>query len=111
MRGLWGYIDEKGRIIIKPRFAVAGDFSEGRAAVRNENGWFYNIDETGSVIRGASQYRVAEEFSEGLAAVQGERDDDKIGFIDTSGRVVIKPQFDSFTGKIIGSFKGGIAFV
>jgi len=31
---LWGYVDRDGRFVIRPRYLEAGDFSEGRAAVR-----------------------------------------------------------------------------
>ncbi len=32
----WGFIDTKGTIVIKPRFAMVGFFSEGLASFRNE---------------------------------------------------------------------------
>jgi hypothetical protein len=42
-------------------------------------------------------------FNEGLAAV---KTDDGWGFIDTTGKLVIEPQFDN-----VGSFQDGLAFV
>lgn len=107
----WGYINCQGKLVIKPRFAVAGEFSEGFADVRDEEGWFYYIDERGKVLPTSSRFRVAEPFSEGLALVQGESYDDKIGFIDRSGQMVIAPQFDSFTGAILGRFEDGLCHV
>ncbi|MEP7039366.1 MAG: WG repeat-containing protein, partial [Acidobacteriota bacterium] len=106
----WGYINEKGKIVIKPRFWAVGDFSEGLAEVRDEEGRFYYIDKTGKSITNGKTYRFADDFSEGLAAVQ-ENPNDKIGFINRSGSVVIKPRFDSFTGKIIGSFTNDLNYV
>jgi hypothetical protein len=97
VKGKWGYINTKGKIVIKPRFWAAGNFSEGFASVRDEDGWFYYIDKTGKSITNGKTYRFADDFSEGLAAVQ-ENPNDKIGFIDRSGNVVIKPRFDSFKG-------------
>lgn len=102
----WGYINAKGRVVIKPRFIVARNFSEGLAAVRNDAGWFYYIDVSGRVITGRDRYRFADDFSGGLAAVQ-KGVNDKIGFIDITGHWAIKPTFDRYTGKIIGSFKMG----
>ncbi len=106
----WGYINEKGKIVIKPNFWSTGDFSEGFAIVRDEDRWFYYIDENGKPINNGKKYRFADDFSEGLAAVQENRDS-KIGFIDSSGKLVIEPKFDSFTGKIIGSFKDDLNYV
>ncbi len=106
----WGYINEKGKIVIKPRFWAAEDFSEGFAIVRDEDRRFYYIDKTGKSITNGKTYRFADDFSEGLAAVQ-ENSNDKIGFIDRNGIVVIKPRFDSFTGKIVGSFKDDLNYV
>ncbi len=111
VNGKWGYINEKGKIVIKPRFSVAGNFSEGLAKVRDDDSWFYYIDEGGKTITGKEHYRYADDFSEGLAAVQGENAEDKIGFIDKKGKIVIEPKFDSFTGKPIGSFKDGLAYI
>lgn len=111
VNGKWGYINERGKIVIEPRFFVAGNFSECLAKVRNDDSWFYYIDESGKTITGKEHYRYADDFSEGLAAVQGESSDDKIGFIDKEGKIVIEPKFDSFTGKPIGNFKDGLAYI
>src|SRR6185369_10730062 len=109
--GRWGYINTQGRIVIRPRFVVAADFSEGLAAVRDEDGWFYYIDQSGQCATGALRFRYADRFSEGLAAVQRESFNDRVGFIDRTGKFVIPERFDSFTGKILGRFENGVAFV
>ncbi len=111
VNGRWGYINVEGNFVINPRFAIAGNFSEGLAPVRDDEGGFYYIDTTGNVITNGNRYRLAEDFSEGLAAIQGERFDDKRGFIDRSGNMAIAPQFDSYTGKMPGRFQDGLAFV
>jgi len=36
--GKWGYIDSTGKIVIKPQFVWAEEFSEGLAAIENEDG-------------------------------------------------------------------------
>ncbi|MEP7148027.1 MAG: WG repeat-containing protein [Acidobacteriota bacterium] len=111
VNGKWGYINDRGRIAIKPRFIVAGVFSEGLAKVRNDDSWFYYIDRHGRRISNNSYFRYADDFSEGLAMVQGESSDDKIGFIDKTGKVVISPRFDGYSGKILWSFTDGLAIV
>lgn len=121
---LTGFLDTNGRIVIAPKFRYADSFHEGLAAVLEGDHWCY-IDKTGSVvIRLPDNCSTAERFSEGLAAVAlgGEektpeflhvRDGAKWGFIDTSGKVVVPPQFyvDATYG-LAGnrpSFKEGLA--
>jgi len=62
----WGYLDKTGEWAIKPRFAIASDFSEGLAAVEVSVG-----KETGQ-----------------------EEPTCKWGYIDHSGNFAIPPQFD-----------------
>ena len=69
VKGKQGYINKAGKIIIKPQFRGASEFSEGLANV----GTFENykagfIDKTGKIVI-EPQFDVAEDFSEGLAAV------------------------------------------
>lgn len=45
----YGYIDNSGRLIIKPKFDNAWDFSDGFAAVCTDDKWGY-IDKTGKYI-------------------------------------------------------------
>jgi hypothetical protein len=88
----WGYLDKKGNWAIQPRFAVAGDFSEGLAAVsgrvqeRDEDHWGYT-DKTGKVVI-PLQFDRALPFLGGLAKVKtsnGWRYIDKQGeFVGTS---------------------------
>src|SRR5437762_5550765 len=37
----WGFIDNRGKIIIPPRFEAAQPYSEGLAAVKREGRWGY----------------------------------------------------------------------
>lgn len=51
--GLWGYVDESGKTVIKPKFANAGDFSDGVAIVTSSTSYsakFGIIDKTGKYI-------------------------------------------------------------
>lgn len=87
-----GYIDQGGNYSINPQFKEATSFSEGLAAVVLPEGKCQYIDPTGKIVftlEGASKCTV---FKEGLAAFE---QDDKFGFINKTGEVVIQPQFDS----------------
>ncbi len=68
----WGYLDKSGNWAIKPQFEIAGDFSEGLAAVAvSEKGspqkWGY-IGHSGKFVIPA-QFRIAHPFRDGVAAV------------------------------------------
>lgn len=105
--GKVGYIDTTGALVIPYEFDYADRFSSGRARVRrdvwtresppNFSGF---IDRRGRIV---ARFLDAERFSEGLAAVVigGKR-----GYVDTTGTVVIAPQFETAT-----SFSQGAAAV
>ena len=91
-RGKIGYINEKGEMVIAPRFAHASDFSDGMARVSYDTkSWGY-IDRTGRMV---IEPRLGPQltffpFSEGLAV---SRVDNSFGFIDRTGKVVIERKF------------------
>ena len=66
--GKWGYIDSTGKIVIKPQFVSAEEFSEGLAAIENEHGKHGFIDESGAIVI-EPKFDNWTDFSEGLAAV------------------------------------------
>ncbi|HYG80048.1 MAG TPA: WG repeat-containing protein, partial [Pyrinomonadaceae bacterium] len=88
----YGYIDKEGRTIIGARFSCAGDFSEGLAWVHMRDGKAGFIDKTGEFVIGPDKYDLSDDsnFSEGLAAVRLKR---QAGYIDRTGRMVIRLQF------------------
>ena len=100
----YGYIDRHGKIIVKPHYDVsAGLFSEGLAAVPNQEMTKVGYIGTRGQFVIEPQFRNAFEFSEGLAAVQiGEL----WGYIDKTGNTVINPNFVSAC-----SFSEGLACV
>ena len=85
--GKFGYVDKTGRFVIEARFAKAEDFKEGLAAVR--------MDVETKSDKGS--------MSLNSAGVAGES---KYGFIDKTGKMVIKPQFN-----YAESFSEGLAAV
>ena len=82
----YGYIDQRGKLVIKPQFIDAREFSEGLARVWVAGGkgrWGY-VDLTGKMAIPA-QFEWAEDFSEGLAVV---KIDGKYGVIDKTGQLL-----------------------
>ena len=88
----FGYISRSGKLAIQPGFACAGDFSNGLALVADRKGWAL-IDRSGTTvsrIRRGIPYP-AEKISEGLISA---RIGDRYGYINTSGKIAVKPQYD-----------------
>jgi len=100
--GKWGYIDSTGKIVIKPQFVWAEEFSEGLAAIESENGKHGYIDESGRVVI-EPIFDNWTDFSEGLAAVSIHFE---WGYIDKSGNWAIPRQFAEAR-----PFSGGLALV
>jgi hypothetical protein len=90
--GKWGYKDAQGKVIIRPRFALAEDFSpQGIAPVVDEAGWAYINAKGEIVLRPFVLDNGPDCFSEGVARFVS---DGKLGFFNQSGKVVIEPGFD-----------------
>ncbi|HEX3075803.1 MAG TPA: WG repeat-containing protein [Lachnospiraceae bacterium] len=90
----YGYIDATGKMVIQPTYEIANDFSEGYAVVYNGK-MSQVINSKGSVIfetEGSIQ-----SFHNGLAAFSDPQNDYKQGYINTKGKVVIKPNY-TFAG-------------
>ena len=84
----WGFVDQKGQIVINPQFDDTFGFRDGLASVQVGEKWGY-IDKTGSYVINP-QFEWAAPHCEGLAAF---RQDDKWGAIDKKGDIVIAPRF------------------
>ena len=100
----WGYVDSAGNLVIRPQFDMAGPFSDGLALVKGGGVSLFDpivksfvsmgfIDKSGKwIIRSKFEYFYYNSFSEGLAPFR--RNGGKWGYIDRSGAVAIKPEFD-----------------
>jgi hypothetical protein len=97
----WGYVDREGKLMIRPRFESADQFSEGLAHV-SECGRHGFINWQGEYVI-HPHYSNARNFSEGLAAVVFSM---KWGYIDTYDRYTITPLYDD-----CGDFSEGLAMV
>jgi hypothetical protein len=91
----WGFINNRGKTVIAPRFEAAQPFSEDLAAVKREGRWGY-IDRNGSEVIPV-RYRTAQSFHNGVAIVDSGLPDHPIGVIDTSGAWITQPIFRSLS--------------
>jgi hypothetical protein len=101
----YGYIDEAGRIVVYVKYDEVSQFSEGLAAVRIKDEWGY-IDRSGRVAIGF-RFDIAESFHDGLARTCASKVNTgnvsapsqlKCGFIDKTGRIVIRARtFQEFS--------------
>jgi hypothetical protein len=89
---LWGYRAANGKVVIAPRFVLAGKFSRhGIAAVAGKGGWAY-IDVTGrTVIKPFVFDNGPDPFKQDLARFRANA---KFGFFDRRGGVAIVARFD-----------------
>jgi uncharacterized protein YdeI (BOF family) len=101
----WGYIDNKGKVVIEPKFEEARQFVDGLAIVR-QDGRFGFIDKSGqiAVTIPFGSVNSVREFSDGLALVSVS----EVGYryIDKKGQVTLEPKVDS-----AGDFSEGLARV
>jgi uncharacterized Zn-binding protein involved in type VI secretion len=97
VNGKWGYINEKGEEVIRPRFDRAGRFdgtgefaANGLARVKVNGKWGWVNKKGEEVIKPRFDW-VWDFAANGLAAVKV---NGKWGYINEKGEEVIKPRFD-----------------
>ena len=106
-----GYIDGTGHIVIPPKLAVWGNygsaFHDGLLEIGVSDGVYVN--RTGKVVIDKGLDR-GWDFSEGLA-VAARKDEHRWGYIDTSGKFAIQPQFAWGPDDYVRSFSDGLAMI
>lgn len=101
VRGIkWGYMNNKGKMILKADYDSASDFDSSGIAIVRVKGLYGTINSEGKYIV-TPRYGSISQFSEGLSAVT-----DKEGFrvIDKSGKVITTKAYS-----FIGDFNNGRA--
>jgi hypothetical protein len=104
----YGFINEDGKYVINALYKDATVFSDGLAWVVSENAAPSAIDEKGEIkftLQEAEEVRL---FKDGFAAFSmvNEEGDEKWGFVNKTGKVVITPQFKS-----VSNFSDGLCGV
>lgn len=95
VNGAWGFMDDRGKIAIAPRFEAVQPFSEGLAGAKHEGRWGF-INRTGAEVI-PFQYKTAQSFHGGVAIVDTGVAEHPIGVIDPGGAWVTSPMFRSLT--------------
>lgn len=95
---LYGYINNKGILLIPLKYKYAGSFNEGLAIAQTQNNELVIVDKKGKETPVKNKDYIAEfsngtdfRFSEGLCAVSKNK---KIGFISAKGEDIIACEFE-----------------
>ena len=99
----WGFVDERGRRVIRARFDRAYGFSGGLACI-GRGGRAGYISADGELVI-APQFGACGRFVEGVAPVQ-EASTGLWGYVDAEGRWVTEPRY-----RYAGDMAGGVALV
>jgi len=112
MDGKYGYIDKRGKVIIKARFSSGSEFSEGLAFVVEGDTRGY-VNKSGRWVIKLPASTDGRPFRGGVAAISVRASRTGVlgresvwGYIDRTGRRVIEPKFDG-----AADFVNGIARV
>lgn len=108
--GKAGYIDSTGRVVIEPKFEPYGNdsgvFHDGLVETGVASGEY--ADTTGKLLDFGLKH--GWDFSDGLAASL-DRDSNKWGYVDRTGKFAISPRFVSYPRGYVSSFHEGRAWV
>jgi hypothetical protein len=100
----WGYIDKLGITVLPYKFESAYSFSEGKAITKINNKYAY-IRASGSFVNIEREYFNVFDLKEGKSIVtQLQNDTVLYGFIDSTGKEILKPQYE-----FIDNFEEGMA--
>lgn len=88
---LYGFLNREGEIAIPIQFESADDFKDGLAVVKIKDQNFALIDRHGNLVH-QYQYFYVGNYGEQLLAFKKSMND-KLGYIDMKGNVVIEPTF------------------
>jgi hypothetical protein len=96
--GLFGYVDDAGKFVIKPQFEEALPFQNGVARVRLNTQW-RTINEKGKFLS-KNAYSEIREFKNGIALV-GQKEPDSqrtlLGLLTERGSEILMPQYTYIT--------------
>lgn len=95
----YGFINKNGKFVIKPTFEYAREFCEGKSLVREKYESFYKYINTKGKEILICQWRYSDDFHEDLACVMvNNNNNDELGFIDSTGNMVLQARYDDAKG-------------
>ena len=102
----YGYIDKSGTLIFKTIYFSGTDFTDGAAfvSIKKGNDVQWNVLNKNGELYPVAKFSYKGTFCEGLARVKTQSD--LWGFIDTKGKFVIEPKYES-----AGDFSEGLCCV
>lgn len=103
--GKWGYINEKGKVVIEPQYQAADWFYGGLARVRKDGKWGL-INKKGKVVV-PIEYTEVGHFLEGTSAMWVQKGS-KYGLVNRSGVEITKIEYET---SIIFLHKDDLALV
>lgn len=113
--GLWGYMSNDAEIIIEPQYADGLPFVENISSVKELSGEWILINKKNQLICETRFKATGITSSSLIAFIPCDSEDNLYGFLNTSGEVVIEPQFYSTSfaddGVIDAAFWGDLALV
>lgn len=90
--GKWGYINFAGKWVLPPTYTSAEPFSNGHALVRKGSKSLL-IDRQGHVLQsGLRLYAIQTPSPIALPAIVKEGDTTRVGFVDSTGTFVVRPE-------------------
>jgi hypothetical protein len=101
---LYGFLNKQGKEVIPLKYESVTNFTAAKAVVKNPNGKYELIDQTGKTIETFSSAYVGQ-LSEGFIAFQRENGG-KFGYMNVEGEVVIEPTYNGAQ-----AFKNGRAVI
>lgn len=91
-KGRFGFIGKDGKYVIPAKYKWATVFAGGLAFVVEPDSCIHAIDRSGKTVFRLPQAAEVQVFTDGVAAFCTR--DDKWGFVDKSGKVVLTPKYD-----------------
>lgn len=90
----YGYIDTTGAWVIKPQFDLAKDFNDNDLAYVEVKSGCGLIDENGSYVLKPEFKSISTKDFDDHDTARIKDKNDKVGFIDITGKIIIDPRFD-----------------
>ncbi len=102
-KGLWGYINTEGKVVIEPVYEWAQAFSGDKALVKIKEDRFGLINKEGKLLKEIDT-KMAKELSEGIFVFSRADSEgrDKFGYMDLDGKLLLDAVYSEARGFVDG---------